>query len=231
MTRTMLKEKGLPKQFWAEAVVCSTYLHNRCLTKSVKNMTPQEAWSGYKPSMAHQVPEVKRKKLDDNGEKFIFIGYNEESKAYKLYNPLTKKVVVSRDVVLNEEEVWSQNDEETPKVQPDMEELEELSPCVEPLGAPPSPQPATPSTVQRGSPPSVRGRNNASSTPIRMKSLREIYSQTEDGETNLFCLYADHEPPTFQEAMEEDCWRTTMKQEIHAIEKNDTWELTTLPQD
>ena len=110
MTRTMLKEKGLPKQFWAEAVACSAYLLNRCPTKIVKNKTPQEAWSGYTPSVAHlrifgcvayaQVPEVKRKKLDNHGEKCIFIGYSEESKAYKLYNPLTKKLVVSRDVVL-----------------------------------------------------------------------------------------------------------------------------------
>jgi hypothetical protein len=53
-------------------------------------MIPQEAWSGYKPSVAHlqifgcvaysQVPEAKRGKHDD-----------EESKAYKLYNPLTNK--------------------------------------------------------------------------------------------------------------------------------------------
>jgi hypothetical protein len=113
MTRTMLKEKGLPKQFWAEAMACSTYLLNRCPTKSVKNMTPQEAWSGYKPSVAHlrifgclaysQVPETKRKKLDDCGEKCIFLGYSEESKANKLYNPLTKKLVVSRNVIFDEE--------------------------------------------------------------------------------------------------------------------------------
>ena len=60
-------------------------------------MIPQEAWSGYKPSVSHlrifgfiayaYVPETKRKKLDDRGEKCIFIRSNEESKAYKLYNP------------------------------------------------------------------------------------------------------------------------------------------------
>ena len=64
-----------------------------------------------------------------------------------------------------------------------------------------------------------------------MRSLREIYEQIEeDGETNLFCLYADHEPVTFKEAKEENCWRSTMKEEMHAIQKNDTWDLTTLPQ-
>ena len=65
--------------------------------------------------------------------------------------------------------------------------------------------------------------------PIKMRSLREIYDQIEEnGESNLFCLYADHETLTFQDAKEEDCWRSTMKEEIHAIQKNDTWELTTL---
>jgi hypothetical protein len=102
MTRTMLKEEGLPKQFWTEAVVCSSYLLNRCPTKSVKNMTFQETWSGYKPSVAHlrifgcvaysQVSKSKRKKIDDRGEKCIFLGYSEKSKAYKLYNLLTKKI-------------------------------------------------------------------------------------------------------------------------------------------
>ncbi|KAF8408584.1 hypothetical protein HHK36_004647 [Tetracentron sinense] len=94
----------------------------RCPTKSVKNKTPQEAWSGYKPSVLHlkifgcivytQVPEAKRKKSDDRGEKCIFIGYSEESKAYKLYNPLTNKVVVSRDVIFSEEETWNWDKEE-----------------------------------------------------------------------------------------------------------------------
>ena len=48
-------------------------------------------------------------------------------------------------------------------------------------------------------------------------------------ETNLFCLYVDHEPLTFQEAGEEDCWRLAMEEEIHVIQKNDTWELSALP--
>jgi hypothetical protein len=37
-----------------------------------------------------------RKKLDNMSEKCIFIGYSEQSKAYRLYNPVTKKFLVSR---------------------------------------------------------------------------------------------------------------------------------------
>ena len=47
-----------------------------------------------------------RRKLDDRSQKCIFFGYSEESKAYRLYNPTTKKYVISRDVVFKEEEAW-----------------------------------------------------------------------------------------------------------------------------
>lgn len=50
-----------------------------------------------------QVPKAKRKKLDDHGEKCVFVGYSKESQVYKLYNSRTKKVVVSRDVIFDEE--------------------------------------------------------------------------------------------------------------------------------
>ncbi|KAF8391778.1 hypothetical protein HHK36_022012 [Tetracentron sinense] len=100
---------------------------------SRENKTPQEAWSGYKPSVSHlkifgciayaQVLEAKRKKLDDRGKKCIFIGYSEESKAYKLYNPLTNKVVVSRDVIFSEEETWNWDKEE--KIKESQIEIEE----------------------------------------------------------------------------------------------------------
>jgi hypothetical protein len=220
-------------------VACSTYLLNRCPTKSVKNMTPQEAWSGYKPRVAHlrifgclaysQVPKSKRKKLDDRGEKCIFFGYSEESKAYKLYNPLTKKLVVSRDVIFDEESVSSWSNEDKAKEQQVFEELEELS-TEAPPSTPPSFQPTTPSATHRDSTPSMGGSSSSSSTnQSKMRSLREIYEQTEEEETNLFCLYSDHEPLTFQEVVEEDCWRFAMEEELHAIQKNNTWELTTLP--
>ena len=40
--------------------------------------------------------------MDDKSFKFIFIGYNSKSKAYKLFDPYNSKVVVSRDVEFNE---------------------------------------------------------------------------------------------------------------------------------
>ena len=64
---------------------------------------------------AHVSDEL-RKKLDNKGEKCIFVGYRDESKAYKLYNPSTKKVIISRDVKFIEEEAWDGSLEKTVNV-------------------------------------------------------------------------------------------------------------------
>jgi hypothetical protein len=43
MARSMLKTKKMPKDFWVDAVDYAIYLSNRCPTKSLNDMTPQEA--------------------------------------------------------------------------------------------------------------------------------------------------------------------------------------------
>ena len=58
------------------------------------------AWTGYKCIAYVHIAYEKRKKLDDKGEKCIFLGVSDQSKAYKLYNPSTKKILISCDVSL-----------------------------------------------------------------------------------------------------------------------------------
>ena len=38
--------------------------------------------------------------------KFIFIGYNSKSKAYKLFDPYIPKVAVSKDMAFDEHGAW-----------------------------------------------------------------------------------------------------------------------------
>ena len=114
MVRSMLKEKNLPNEYWAEAANCAAYILNRCQTKAVMNRVLEEAWSGIKQGVSHMrlfgcvayahIPDQLRKKLESKRKKCIFIGYSEESKAYRLYNPSTNKFVISRDVQFIEEE-------------------------------------------------------------------------------------------------------------------------------
>ena len=92
---------------------------NRSPTKIVRDKIPQDACSGKHHCVSHfrvfgciayaHVPKEIRSKLDDKSEKSIFIGYDEQSKAYKLFNPITRKFIISRHVVFKEEESWDDN--------------------------------------------------------------------------------------------------------------------------
>jgi transposase InsO family protein len=119
MVRSMLTEKEIPRTFWPEAVNWTIHVLNRSPTFAVRNMTPEEAWSGCKPSVEHfrifgcvahvHIPDSKRVKLDDKSMKCILLGISDESKAYRLYNPISQAIVVSRDVIFEEEKVWDWN--------------------------------------------------------------------------------------------------------------------------
>ena len=52
------------------------------------------------------VPKEKRRKLDAKAEKCILVGYSDEQKGYKCYNPRTKQARVSRNVVFDESVSW-----------------------------------------------------------------------------------------------------------------------------
>ena len=173
------------------------------------------------------VPDETRTKLDDKSKKFIFIGYDSSSKGYKLYNPNTKKTVISRDVEFDEEGHWDfGKPDETynfnPYIEEDMQQsLEQAS-----EDQPESATPYTSSmTVVGDSPPSMDERSKS-----RVRSLQEIYENTKRIEDlRLFCLFVDCEPVSFQEAMQNKKWRDAMDEEIKAIRKNNTWQLASLP--
>ncbi|KAK2976029.1 hypothetical protein RJ640_012069 [Escallonia rubra] len=59
------------------------------------------------------------------------------------------------------------------------------------------------------------------------RSLEEIYDDLNQNQ-KMFCLFVDTEPINFDEALRTERRRKAMNEEIGAIEKNDTWELTTL---
>ena len=113
----------MSKYLWTEAVACSTFILNRSPTSSVQSLVPEEAWSGKKVIVSHfrvfgciafaHVPEKLRKKLDDRSEKYIFIGYSDQYKAYRLFNPITKKFVVSREVKFLEDKSWNEMENNT----------------------------------------------------------------------------------------------------------------------
>lgn len=234
MVRILLTTSGVPKSFWPEAVNWSTHILNRSPTLAVKNMTPEEAWSGRKPAVDHfrifgciayaHIPDEKRRKLDNKGEKFIFLGVSDKSKAYKLYNPSTMKIVISRDVVFDEKGTWSWNqngvkesipadfdDEE--KVQQPMENEHENEVTQN------VPTDQSPLTAESQRPQRVRRR------PAWMIDYEVTGVDQGDDSLTHFSLFSDCDPTIFEVAVKEPKWRKAMDAEIAAIERNNTWEL------
>ena len=78
--------------------------------------TPYELWTGSVPGIQHlrtfsyithmKVTTPNLKKLDDRSRRTIFVGYEPSSKAYWVYDPVTQRVHVSRDLVFEEVAQW-----------------------------------------------------------------------------------------------------------------------------
>ena len=54
--------------------------------------------------------EIIKATMDKKSENGIFIGYSNESKGYRLYNPETKKLMIRRDVVFDESSYMNWNE-------------------------------------------------------------------------------------------------------------------------
>ena len=88
------------------------YLVNRSSSLALEDKTPQDVWIGKKPSLSHlrvfgcdayvHVLKEKRTKLESKSERCIFIGHKDGLKGYKLWNPVTRKVMYNHDVVFRE---------------------------------------------------------------------------------------------------------------------------------
>jgi len=117
MARSMLKGRKFPNEYWAKVVACIVYVINISPTKIVMSRVPEEAYLGMPSNVSHlrvfvcvdyaHVPKEIRGKLDEKSEKYVFNSYSEQSKAYKLYNPVIKRTIINRDVVFKGQESWN----------------------------------------------------------------------------------------------------------------------------
>ena len=119
--KAMLHDQGLPLFLWAEACNTAVYLQNRSLHPALGHMTLEEAFSGKQPDIGHlrifgcitysYIAKEKRTKLEPTAEKGIFVGYSETSKAFRIYIPAQRRVVVRRDVKFEEDRAFRRSRE------------------------------------------------------------------------------------------------------------------------
>ena len=99
----------VPTFLWGEAVMAATHVRNRCPTRGVPDdKTPVEIFTGKVPTVNYMkiwgskttmmTPNKDRKKFDARAKEGIFVGYGLNQKGYRVYDPLTKTVIVSRNV-------------------------------------------------------------------------------------------------------------------------------------
>jgi transposase InsO family protein len=114
--RCMLSNSGLSRKFWAEAASTACHLINCFPSIAIHKKTPIEVWSGspYDYSQLRifgctTYAHVDNGKLEPRVIKCIFLGYDSGVKAYKLWNPETRKAFYSRNIRFNEPTMFTLN--------------------------------------------------------------------------------------------------------------------------
>jgi hypothetical protein len=205
------------------------YLVNRSPSSALDDKTPHEVWYGKKPSLQHlrvfgcdayvHVPKENRSKPDKKAEKCIFIGYKDGVKGYKLWNPETKKIVYSRDVVLREVKDVSKQEFLPTQDEPEKIELE-----------------LDDAKSESSEEEEVEEEEEEPHTPVLRRSVRdrrqpERYSSP-DFRSNFSLYITDDDPRTVREVVNSEdskLWKKAMVEEMGALDKNEAWDIVELP--
>lgn len=234
------------------------YIRNRTTTKILRDKTQFEMWNGYKPAVghlkifgvkAHALDKTSSRKFSSKGSEYVMVGYSDESKAYRLYSPTTRKIIVARDVKFFEEmfcgcdsndggnDVFiSHHDESVPKEQSTVAEnsQDEVS------GQNTSNKNETltteqPSIENEGAQQGVAGEQVVQIGPGRPRIIRDgsrgrprkLFNELRGmGKLKL------ETPENVEDALNgpyADEWLKSMETEYDSLIKNDTWELVDFP--
>lgn len=253
MARSFLKEMKMPAEMWGEAVRHSVYILNRLPTRAVSGKTPYEAWTGKRPNVSHirvfgcvahmKIPSVHVTKLDDRSKRVVNLGKETGTKAYRLYDPVSNRVLVSRDVVFEEMKPWpwSERDETEENIESIFSILDTTATSADVEEAEPEKEtepntPRTPgaqsSTAQISDTEENSDNYDDSNSRRKYRPLSEIYDNTEvvELEEELY-LMGTEEPSTYRQAANDKEWRLAMEKEMDSIERNGTWKLTEPPKE
>nr|GEX55916.1 ribonuclease H-like domain, reverse transcriptase, RNA-dependent DNA polymerase [Tanacetum cinerariifolium] len=119
-TRCMMKATNMPQNFWAEAIRHAIHILNSVPTKALEDITPYEAIKRRKPNLENlrvfgciayaKVPSQHLTKLDNRSTRMVYLGNEQGSKAYRLFDSTRQRICVSRDVKFKENETWDWKD-------------------------------------------------------------------------------------------------------------------------
>uniref|UniRef100_A0A2N9HUB6 Integrase catalytic domain-containing protein n=1 Tax=Fagus sylvatica TaxID=28930 RepID=A0A2N9HUB6_FAGSY len=114
--RALTNAASTPVSFWGEAALTAVYTINRCPSPVIQNTTPYERLFGIAPNYSLLkvfgcvyfvlLQPHERTKLQPRSQLCCFLGYGLEEKGYRCYDPVTKRLRVSRHVVFWEHKMF-----------------------------------------------------------------------------------------------------------------------------
>ena len=248
-----------PSQFWGEAALTAVYTINQCPSPIVQNQTPYDMLFGSSPSYDLLrvfgcvyfvlLQDHERNKLQSRSHLCCFLGYGIGQKGYRCYDPISKRLRVSRHVVFWEHKMFYQLPHVPVSPIPSIDHLLNFFPEESPTS-----MSEHPPLVSESPPPIYDVPSHASNelpTPIideptdiapvvdpagpsDSHALRRSHQVT----TLPFHLHDFHcfsalaslqEPHIFREASSNPLWQQAMKEEFDALHKTRTWDLVDLP--
>lgn len=111
IARCFIIQGNFNEELWAEIINTAVHIIKRCPTRMLKNKTPQEVWPRINPAVKYfrtiwSTAYVFNHRRDGNftkkSEKYVLIGYSEESKTYRLWKPKTNKIIKARNLKIIE---------------------------------------------------------------------------------------------------------------------------------
>nr|GEZ14073.1 retrotransposon protein, putative, unclassified [Tanacetum cinerariifolium] len=110
--RTMLSAAKVPLFFWAEAISTACFTQNRSLVIPRHEKTPYHIINDWKPSVKFfhifgSICYIVRDgenldKMKEKGDECIFVGYSNQSRAYRVFNKITRVIMESIHVNFDE---------------------------------------------------------------------------------------------------------------------------------
>jgi len=245
--RCLLYDAKLEKLFWAEALATAVYLRNRSAVSDLET-TPYEKWHGRKPDVSQirifgskgmvLVPKEKRLKWDEKSKRMFLVGFSDHIKGYRMYDPDKKKIVISRDVVLEEianpgkQFLFCEPQESTDSVGVEVNSLG-------------SPDQSFSETDSDGSYETVNSQSDEDFVVKRgddilqiencgtRRSQRTIKPKQFDDYVTYACIQdidvnLNGDPESVEQAMsrtDAELWKEAMTEEVKCFEANEAWEL------
>ena len=253
--RCMLSHAKLPRSFWAKAMRTTVDLINLSLSAPLLGDVSQRVWTRKDVIYDHlkvfgcrafvHIPKDERSKLDDKAKQCIFLGYGHDEFGYRLWDPVDKKIVRSRDVVFLED----QTIEDFGHVEQSASDASDL------VNLDPVPLPAVHNEyVEDVEPPHGDDVNDEIPNEVKPEDEEEQVEQphqespppppqlrrsTRERHTsrryssNEYVMISDQgEPESYEEVMEHEKkaeWLKAMQEEMKSLLENHTYDLVKLP--